>query len=258
MKEHLLPNLLVLGVPISIIEVDRLHQFIAARCSENGRALVLHANVLLLNLAYKQEWLRHYFKQADVVFCDGSGVQLGAKLLGYTIPERITYADWTWRLAEFCEAHQLSLFFLGARPGVAEKAANRLRERFPELKIVDTHDGYFDKSPDSIENREVIREINDSQPDILLIGFGMPIQERWLMENWDQLNVKIGLTGGAVFDYISGNLKRAPRWMTDHGLEWLGRLIIEPKRLWKRYIVGNPLFLWRVVKQKIGWDKYDE
>lgn len=258
MKESLLPSVLVLGVPLSIVHVESLHQFFAVRCLENGRALVLHANVLLLNLAYKQEWLRHFFKQADVVFCDGAGVQLGAKLLGHTLPERITYADWTWQLAEFCEAHQLSLFFLGARPGIAQQAADRLRERFPRLRIVGTRDGYFDKSLNGAENRTVVREINDCQPDILLVGFGMPIQERWLMENWDELNVKIGLTGGAVFDYISGNLKRAPRWMTDHGLEWLGRLIIEPRRLWKRYIIGNPLFFWRVFKQKIGWDKYSD
>jgi N-acetylglucosaminyldiphosphoundecaprenol N-acetyl-beta-D-mannosaminyltransferase len=80
---------------------------------------------------------------------------------------------------------------------------------------------------------------------------GMPIQELWLEENWDRVNANIALTGGAVFDYISGDLKRAPHWMTDHGLEWLGRLIIEPRRLWKRYMIGNPLFLWRVFRHHI-------
>jgi len=81
----------------------------------------------------------------------------------------------------------------------------------------------------------------------------MPIQERWLKQNWDRLECNVAFTGGAVFDYISGELRRPPRWMTSHGLEWLGRLIIEPRRLWRRYIIGNTLFLWRVVKQRFGW-----
>ena len=93
---------------------------------------------------------------------------------------------------------------------------------------------------------------NAVKPNILIVGFGTPLKERWLMENWDRIEVNVALTGGAVFDYVSGELRRAPRWMTDHGLEWLARLIIEPCRLWKRYLIGNPLFLWRVLKQRLG------
>jgi N-acetylglucosaminyldiphosphoundecaprenol N-acetyl-beta-D-mannosaminyltransferase len=86
----------------------------------------------------------------------------------------------------------------------------------------------------------------------------MPLQERWLMENWDHIDANVALTGGAVFDYVSGELQRAPRWMTDNGLEWLGRLLIEPRRLWKRYLIGNPLFIWRVLKQRLGLLHFDE
>jgi N-acetylglucosaminyldiphosphoundecaprenol N-acetyl-beta-D-mannosaminyltransferase len=138
------------------------------------------------------------------------------------------------------------MFFLGAEPTVAEIAAFQLRERYPNLNIVGTHHGFFDKEFNSRENNDLIEYINSLHPNILILGMGMPIQEHWLMENWDRLNANIALTGGAVFDYISGELNRAPRWMTDNGLEWLGRLAIEPGRLWTRYIIGNPKFIWRV------------
>ena len=80
----------------------------------------------------------------------------------------------------------------------------------------------------------------------------MPLQEHWLMENWHRIESNIALTGGAVFDYVSGDLRRAPRWMNENGLEWLGRLVIEPRRLWRRYLVGNPHFLYRVFRQRLG------
>lgn len=124
--------------------------------------------------------------------------------------------------------------------------------KYPQFQVVGTHDGYFDKSVDSQENQMVIEKINKVRPNILLVGFGMPVQEYWLQENWEKIDTNIALTGGAVFDYLSGELRRAPRWMTDHGLEWLGRLIIEPRRLWKRYIIGLPLFFLRVLLFKLG------
>ncbi|MEZ4642784.1 MAG: WecB/TagA/CpsF family glycosyltransferase [Chloroflexota bacterium] len=85
----------------------------------------------------------------------------------------------------------------------------------------------------------------------------MPVQEKWLLENRENLNVNVIMTGGAVFDYVSGELQRAPKWMTDNGLEWLGRLLIEPRRLWRRYLVGNPVFLWRVLKQRLGLLRFE-
>jgi len=97
----------------------------------------------------------------------------------------------------------------------------------------------------------VLKEINASRPDMLLVGFGMPLQERWLMQNWNRINARVALTGGAVFDYVSGELRRGPRILTDNSFEWLARLLIEPKRLWRRYVIGNPLFLLRVLKQRL-------
>ncbi len=175
---------------------------------------------------------------------------LAARILGRRIPERIAITDWVWRLAGFAERENLSLFFLGAQPGIAERAAACLKEKYPNLKVVGTHHGYFDQHPEALENEAVLKEINASRPDILLVGFGMPLQERWLMRNWDRIDAHVALTGGAVFDYVSGELKRGPRILTNNGSEWLARLLIEPKRLWRRYVLGNPLFLLRVLKQR--------
>jgi len=247
----------VLGVRVAALTLAELHARIADHIRHKRHALVLHVNAHGLNLAYKQRWLRDFLHTAATVFCDGVGVVLGARLLGYRIPHRITYADWMWQLAEFAQSRDFSFFFLGARPGIAEKAAERLRECFPSLHIVGMHHGYFDKTAGNAENGAVLQVINAASPSILIVAFGMPEQERWLMENWDCVNADVALTGGAVFDYISGELRRGPRWMTDNGFEWLARMLIEPKRLWRRYLFGNPLFLWRVLKQRLGWLRFD-
>ncbi|MFN8489844.1 MAG: WecB/TagA/CpsF family glycosyltransferase [Caldilineaceae bacterium] len=258
MKNKERQTISLLGVKIDKILVNELLGKIAQVINSGGKSTILHVNVYAMNLACELSWFRAYLNQSDIVFCDGFGVKLGAWILGHRIPQRITYADWVWQLAQFAESQNFSLFFLGARPGIAEKAAKHLQEQFPNLRVVGVQHGYFDKTLGNSENKAVIKTINALKPNILLIGFGMPIQERWLWENLDQLDINIALTGGAVFDYASGELQRGPRWMTDHGLEWLARLLIEPGRLWKRYIIGNPLFLWRVLKQWLGLASYEQ
>lgn len=242
----------LLGIQLSKCDRDELLHVVRRSIASNDKVLVLSGNVYSFNLAYKLPWLRELFNQAHIVRLDGVGIRLGAGILGYQTPSRMTWADFAWDLAEFAEPRGFTFFFLGARPGVADKAAANLKARYPDLRIVGSHHGYFDKTPGSAENEAVIEQINSVKSNILIVGFGMPLQERWLMENWDCIDANVALTGGAVFDYVSGELKRAPRWMTDNSLEWLGRLLIEPGRLWRRYLLGNPLFLWRVLKQRLG------
>lgn len=238
----------VLGVGVDPLTVGDL-QAEVGRLVRGGRGgLVLNVNAHCLNLCYADPALRGFFNAADVVFCDGAGVMLAARLLGRRIPERITYADWAWQLADFAEARNLSLYFLGARSGVAQAAARRLKQRYPGLNMVGVHHGYFDRS----ENEAVVQKINAAAPDILLVGLGMPLQEYWLMENRHRLDAGVALTGGAVFDYVSGRLRRGPRLLVSSGFEWLARLLIDPRRLWRRYLVGNPLFFLRVVRQRLG------
>lgn len=241
----------ILNVPVHKLTVEALNNQLAQLIDSDQHALVLNVNVHCLNLAAENPWLEAFLNQSEIVFCDGAGVVLAARILGHDMPPRITYADWMWQLAAFCEEHGYSMYFLGAKPSVAELAATRLQQRHPKLRIVGTRDGYFDKTSDSKENRAVIEGINAVKPNILVLGMGMPLQEEWLMNNWPLINANVALTGGAVFDYVSGTLQRAPTWMTDNHLEWLGRLVIEPSRLWRRYVVGNPVFLTRVLRQRL-------
>jgi len=243
----------LLGTQLSTYTQEDLLEHLYQAIFERDNITVLSGNVYSFNLTYENEWLRNYFNQADIVRLDGAGLRLGARLLGYTTPERMTWADFGWSLAGFAAQQQFTLFLLGSKPGIAEKAAIRLKESSPNLQIVGIQHGYFDKTVGSLENEAVLEKINAAKPDILIVGFGMPLQERWLAENRQKIEANVVITGGAVFDYISGELRRGPRFLTDNGFEWLARLLIDPRRLWKRYILGNPLFLWRVLKQRFGY-----
>jgi len=247
-----LPLIRVLGIPIHAVDVARLHAELQAAVERRSQALFLHVNVHGMNLAVRWPWLHKLYNRADLVFCDGAGVMIGARLLGHRIPQRITYADWIWQLAALCERQGYTVFLLGGRPGIADVAAARLTDRFPRLQVCGTMHGYFDKRIGGEENDSVLRAIRRAQPDILLAAMGMPVQEMWLDQNRRDLHVGVALTAGAALDYASGELRRAPRWMTDRGLEWLGRLMLEPRRLWRRYLLGNPAFLFRVLMERMG------
>lgn len=245
-----LPEISVLGIKVNPITEDELNGEIARIIRAGRKELVLNVNVNAINQALKHSFMKELLNRAGIVFCDGYGVILGARILGADIPERITYADWMWSLSALCEREGFSFFFLGAREGIAQQAAEKLRERYPSLKVVGIRNGYFAKT--GPENDAVIEQINRSRPDILVLGLGMPAQERWLSENWEKVDARIALTGGACFDFISGTVKRAPRWMADNGMEWLYRLLLEPRRMFTRYVIGNPLFMLRVICQRIS------
>jgi N-acetylglucosaminyldiphosphoundecaprenol N-acetyl-beta-D-mannosaminyltransferase len=253
-----MPSVKVLGVRVHDLSTDDLCARIAFLVRSGRQAVVANANVNAMNIACKMEWFREFLNRSDTVFCDGYGVIFGARLLGRKLWHRNTYAELMWFLAEMAQENDFSLFFLGAAPGVAEQAADRLRSRYPRLRIVGVFHGFFEKTAGGKDNENVIERINAHRPDILIVGFGMPMQEKWLLENLSRLAVKVAMPGGASFDYMSGRMKRAPRWMTNHGLEWLGRLLIEPRRLWRRYLLGNPLFILHIIREKMGFLHYQD
>ncbi|MGD9632904.1 MAG: WecB/TagA/CpsF family glycosyltransferase [Pirellulales bacterium] len=238
----------ILGAQLSPVSVDELHRYIGEVIEQRQRALILHLNVHCVNLCQKYRWFKDFINQAHLVFCDGDGVRWGAKMLGLSAPPKITYDRWIWQLAELADKNGYRVYFLGGEPGVAAAAAERIGQRFPQLKFVGTQHGYFDKS--GSENEQAIAAINEARPDILVLGFGMPIQEQWLRDNWQQIEAHVMLTGGAVFDYASGRARRAPAWMIRLNLEWLYRFSQEPKRLFKRYLWGNPYFMWKIMQAK--------
>lgn len=247
----------LLGVRFHKLTSDQLLDHIIKSGSGDGKTIIANVNVRAMNLAYETPWFRAFLNKADWVFCDGFGVALGARLAGLSIhaKHRSTCPDWIESLALRCAQHDLSIFLLAGKPGVAEAAAIKLRRVAPGLNI-SVHHGYFKKS--GRENSYVIQHINRFKPDILYVGFGMPLQERWIKDNMEKVKAKVFLPLGACLDFYTNQINRSPRWATDHGLEWLGRFVIEPRRLWRRYLIGNPLFLYRVLKQRLGLLRFDE
>jgi N-acetylglucosaminyldiphosphoundecaprenol N-acetyl-beta-D-mannosaminyltransferase len=241
----------ILGVKVSRLDKGQLLSAVDLFIRENQKAIIASGNVHSINLAQHLQWYKDFLNSADIVHVDGAGLNFGARILGETLPERITWADFGWDLAEMAAQKGHSMFFLGAKPGVAATAAEKLQEKNPDLRIGGIHHGYFDKTPDSEENQVVLDLIQSAAPDMLWIGFGMPLQAQWIQDNFDQISAHVIFTVGAAFDYLSGTLKRAPTWMTDHSMEWFGRMLIEPKRLWRRYVIGNPLFLLRMIRQRL-------
>ena len=221
--------------------LDKMNMFVF----EKKKGVIAYVNIHAFNIAYRDFEFRSFLDRSEVVFCDGVGIRLGALLARKSIKNRYTSPDFIEKIAKTAENLSWRIFFLGAKPGIAKMGADKLKENSPRLQI-EAHHGYFDKEYGSDENTNLIKRINDFRPHVLVVGFGMPLQEKWIVENFEDLDVNIFFPAGALFDYVAGHVKRAPRWMTDNGFEWLGRLLIEPRRLWKRYIVGNPLFFWRV------------
>ena len=240
----------ILGVRVDDLSLSDFLNYIEDTINEDHKSTISYVNIHAMNLAFTIPWFRKFLLDSDIVFCDGFGVKLGMWLNNKRIRYRYTPPDFIEDICQRACRNEYHLFFLGARDGVAEKAASRLREKFPGLKIRTQH-GYFQKEKDSPENQKTIEEINAFRTNLLFLGMGMPLQEQWICENLELLKINIAFPAGALFDYISGEQIRAPRWMTDHGLEWIGRLLIEPRRLWRRYIMGNPIFFWRVFVHEI-------
>ena len=238
----------VLGVRVSSLTRSDLLARVVSVTGSARRAQVMYANAYVLNTAYRDGELRRILNGADVVYCDGAGVKLAARLLKHSLPERMTGADWIHDLCVLCQERRIGFYFLGGEPGIAAQAADNLRLQYPELRVAGTHHGHFDHN--GSENDQVVAQINAAQPQILLVGFGTPLQEKWIARNFEELNTPVVWAVGALVDFVAGKLPRAPHWMLEHGLEWMGRLAIEPQRLWTRYVVGNPLFLYRVLKQQ--------
>jgi N-acetylglucosaminyldiphosphoundecaprenol N-acetyl-beta-D-mannosaminyltransferase len=236
----------LLGIKICDLQCSDLVSQIIDVAKHPSKSKVYYVNVNGLNIAYSCPRFRDSLSSSNLVFNDGFGVCLGAKVSGTKLRYRNTPPDWMDSLAMSSKDANLSLFFLGDEEGVARKAAEVMAEKHPGLIIAGTHHGFFNTLNN--ENKAVIDYINSTSADILLVGMGMPRQEFWIDENIELLNAHVYIPVGAAFRWYSGMDTRAPRWVTDHGLEWLARFIRHPKKLFRRYIVGNPLFFARLFR----------
>ena len=205
-------------------------------------------NADCLNIASCNQPYKAILADQRGVFADGSGIALVSRLRGINISENVNGTDMFPLLCQAAAAHGISIFLLGAEPGVAGRVAANMSAEYPDLAIAGTHHGYFDPS----EEGSVISMINQSGADILLVAMGAPRQEVWIAANRERLAPKVAVGVGGLFDFFSGRVWRAPAAMRQTGMEWVWRLIQEPNRLWRRYILGNPLFLARCLGEQMA------
>lgn len=239
----------ILGVRVDAVDKAELLEEIAKRITLGSRGYLANVNINAINLARQDPEFRKILNDSPVVYCDGEGVRLGARLLGVRLPARIVLTYWIWELCGFAAEKGFSIFLLGGSKGAAEEAATAMKKRFPAIRILGAHHGYFDKEGE--ESDRVVEMISASRPNILFVCFGMPLQEHWARRNIDRLAANVILFGGSTIEYAAGRKKHAPSWMSRCGLEWFFRLLQEPQRLWRRYLIGNPLFILHVLVQLV-------
>ena len=236
-------------IPISLFNESEVEREIDEVIKNNTIKLILNSNAHLIYLANSSnKWLIDVFNSDKTeVFCDGRSVILLAKLFKKKVPEKITYNIWIHNLLSYLNKNNYSLFLLGSSESVSQKSCEIINEKYPNVKLM-AHNGYFDKNNDSEENILVVKNINHFNPNVLLVCFGMPLQEKWILENKNSLNANVYLTGGAALDYFTGNFKMTPKLWDKLYLEWFYRLLQDPKRLWKRYTIGNLGFIYYSLK----------
>ena len=185
---------------------------------------------------------------------DGASIILASKILKTPLKERVAGPDFMIKMMELSNNNGYKQFFLGSTPEVIDAMKKKLLEKYPNLNIVDSYSPPFVKSFNDIENYKMLDVINNSNCDCLWVSFGCPKQENWIIKNIDRLKIPLAIGIGAAFDFHSGKTKRAPLFMQKIGMEWFFRLFQEPKRLWKRYLIGGVSFLTIILKQKFRKD----
>lgn len=248
-----MPPRFVLGkIPVDRISMDYALVLIVQALLHRGELpplTVVAPNAYTVTMAERNSRFREAMQGADLAVPDGVSVVMASRILGVPIPHRVTGGDLMEQLCAQAAHHGFRVFFLGGLPGAAVLAAHRLRERYPKLPICGTCCPAEGFENDPAEMARIRREIQDAAPDLLCVAFGAPKQEIWMQENRGQLPVGAMLGVGAAFDTQAGLRRRAPRWIQAIAMEWLFRLLMEPRRLWRRYLIGNTRFIELVLRQ---------
>jgi len=239
-----LPTSTLLGVRFHRVDRRGLLDFVAQR-SRQGGGVVANLNIHAMNLAWRDARYRQILNTADLVFIDGAGVMLGARVAGVATGERLTPADWIEDLLRICSTEQFGVYWLGDTDEVGSAFERKARAAFPALQFAGRHHGFFDHF--GAEGEAVAEKIRQSGARVILVGMSMPLQEKWIARHQGALGETLCLAVGGLARIYTGNIRRGPRWMTDHGLEWLYRMAMQPRYTWRRYLLGNPLFLARVL-----------
>jgi N-acetylglucosaminyldiphosphoundecaprenol N-acetyl-beta-D-mannosaminyltransferase len=203
-------------------------------------------NVHSIHLTRKDGELLACINESDLVLPDGSGLKIAGRILGCPIVENLNGTDFTPRVLAEAESNRWSVFLLGARPEVLERCCQRIRESHPLLQIAGAHHGHFPES----DEETIVREINQQEPEVVLVALGSPLQEKWIARNAPKLRAGVCLGVGGLFDFLSGQRGRAPFWMRRFGIEWAYRFTQDPVSKWRRVMIEIPLFLAHVLAER--------
>ncbi len=240
------PIVEILGVPVASLTMREAVEQAEQWMDERRGALIATANAEMIMNATRDEELFEILRAADLVVPDGAGTVWAAHHLGYEMPERVAGYDLVQALLKEAPKRGDRVFFFGSAPGIAESAKNKAEKLYPGVQIVGVRNGYFTAE----DEPEIINEIREAKPDILLAALGVPKQEKWLKKYREELGVPVSIGVGGTLDVMAGNVRRAPKWMQKAKLEWLFRGLLQPKRAGR--LVALPKFVLRVHRAKKG------
>jgi exopolysaccharide biosynthesis WecB/TagA/CpsF family protein len=235
----------LMGVKFLNTTMQNAIELIKGKVKNKEKTNVYYINADTLNKTYSKPSLKNILNNSLFVFPDGSGIKIACKMIKKPLKQNLNGTDMFPFICEMAQKNGFKIFLYGARDGVALEMKNRVLKEFPSLQIVGAVNGY------DLHHNEVINMMNHSQADIVFVAKGAPLQEEWIDTYSNKISAPIVMGVGGLFDFYSGNISRAPIWMREIGIEWIYRLLQEPKRMFKRYIFGNPLFLLRAY----FWDK---
>lgn len=239
----------VLGVLFDVVSFDETMRLIERCVASSRRMRIAPGSIDFVMKARRDPEFASLLRTFELVIADGVPITWAASLLGTPLEGRVSGTDMAWHMAEISARTGAGVAMVGAAPGVAHRAAQRMREAFPGARL---HPIPTPMKLDAQANREICARIRDLGVKIVLAALGAPRQERWITENMDDTGATVGSGIGSAFDIISGDKPRAPNWMADNGLEWLHRMLQDPKRLGRRYFIADTPFLWHLTKAVVG------
>ena len=234
----------ILGVKVDSVTMNQAVEVVENLIAAKKNSIVATANAEMLMMSTDDEELKNILNSANLVVPDGAGTVWAAHHLGYKMPERVAGYDLVQELMKIAPSKSWKIFLFGSAPGVAEKTKLKAEEIYQGIKIVGTRNGYFTAEDEA----EIIAQIKNSAPDILLAALGVPKQEKWLFKYKDILNVPVSIGVGGTLDVMAGNVKRAPVWMQKAKLEWLFRAMLQPSRAGR--LIALPKFVFKVHASK--------
>ncbi len=239
-------KLSLMGITIDNLTMDAAIQTILSWLKDEGSRQICFVNADCFNIAANNKVYLDVLKHADLCLADGIGVKLAGKVLSQHIAQNLCGTDMFPRLCQSISGTDATLFLLGARPEAVEGVNKWIHENHPKVRVCGFQHGYFQPE----DQRGIIQRIKNSGAQLLLVAFGVPKQDIWIHDHVREMGVRVAIGVGGLFDFYSGRIPRAPLWMREIGMEWLYRLIQEPGRMWKRYLIGNVLFMWKVFRER--------